>query len=153
MMKKKILLPLFSLLVAAISAQAGGEGWLTNYEAAVAKAKEENKIILIEFHGSDWCPPCIKLNKEVLKTDAFKAMADTSLVLVDADFPRKTPLSEEQQAHNDKLAKKFGVQFFPTVVLTDTEGNVLDKLVGFPKGGLDGFLSFVKAKAKLPAES
>jgi thioredoxin-related protein len=146
MIIKKILLPLMSLVLATAAVHAGGKDWLTDYDAAVAKAKEENKILLVEFHGSDWCPPCIKLNNEVLSTDSFKALADESLVLVNADFPRKTSLSEAQQAHNDKLAQKFGVRYFPTVLLIDAEGNVLDKLVGFPQGGLDGFLSFIKAK-------
>jgi thioredoxin-related protein len=151
MMTKKILLPLMSLFLATAAVQAAGKDWLTDYDAAVAKAKEENKILLVEFHGSDWCPPCIKLNNEVLSTDSFKALAEESLVLVNADFPRKTSLPEAQQAHNDKLAQKFGVRYFPTVLLIDAEGNVLDKMVGFPKGGLDGFLSFIKAKA--PEES
>jgi protein disulfide-isomerase len=143
---KKILLPLTSLLLAAAAVQAAGKDWLTDYDAAIAKAKEENKILLIEFHGSDWCPPCIKLNNEVLSTEAFKALATESLVLVDVDFPRKTSLPEAQQVHNDKLAQKFGARYFPTVILVDTEGKVLSKMVGFPRGGLDGFLSFIKAQ-------
>ena len=104
------------------------------------------KHVLVEFHGSDWCPPCIKLNKEVLTKDAFKSFADSSLVLVDADFPRKTKLPEEQSQHNDALAKKFGVQYFPTIVIIDGDGKVLDQMVGFPEGGLDGFVSFISSK-------
>ncbi|NDV61318.1 thioredoxin family protein [Puniceicoccales bacterium CK1056] len=146
-MKIKSILPLIGLLLAAITVHASGEGWLTDFDKAMSQAKEKNKVILVEFHGSDWCPPCIKLNNEVLSTKAFKDLADDSLVLVDADFPRKSKLPEAQQAHNDALAKKYGVQYFPTVLLISTEGEVLDKMVGFPKGGLDGFLSFIKAKA------
>ena len=135
-----------SLFLAATAAYAGGENWLTDYETAVEKAKKENKLILIEFHGSDWCPPCIKLNKEILSTDSFKSLAEESLVLVDADFPRKTSLPEAQQNHNDQLAQKFGARYFPTVLLVNAEGKVLDKMVGYPRGGLDGFLSFIKAQ-------
>jgi thioredoxin-related protein len=146
MITKKILLPFMSLFIAVAAVHAGGKDWLTDYDAAVAKAKAENKILLVEFHGSDWCPPCIKLNNEVLSTDSFKSLANESLVLVNADFPRKTSLPEAQQEHNDELARKFGVRYFPTVLLIDAEGKVLDKMVGFPKGGLDGFLSFIKAQ-------
>lgn len=135
-----------SLTIAVAAAHAGGKDWHTDYDAAVAKAKEENKILLVEFHGSDWCPPCIKLNNEVLSTEAFKTLADESLVLVNVDFPRKTSLPEAQQEHNNQLAQKFGARYFPTVLLVDTEGKVLDKMVGYPKGGLDGFLSFIKAQ-------
>ena len=151
MIKKTILLPLLSLFILSLGAQGASESWLTDYDKAVSKAKEENKIILVEFHGSDWCPPCIKLNNEVLETDSFKSFADDALVLVNADFPRKTPLADGQREHNEELARKFGVQYFPTVVLLDTEGNMLDKMVGFPKGGLEGFISFVKAK--VPSKS
>lgn len=137
---------LLATLLGAISAQAGGDGWLTDYETALTKAKEENKVILIEFHGSDWCPPCIQLNKEVLVTDEFKAVAKKSLILVDTDFPRKTALPEKQLDHNNALAKKYGIQYFPTVLLVDQNGEVLDKMVGFPKGGVAGFIQFIEAK-------
>jgi protein disulfide-isomerase len=145
MLNKKILLPLLSLLLVACGAQANKEGWLTNYDEALSKAKEQDRVLLVQFHGSDWCPPCIKMSKEVLAKDAFKALADESLVLLDVDFPRKTPLSDEQRAHNEQLAQKYGLQGVPMVLLIDAEGNVLDRMVGFPRGGLDGFLSFVKA--------
>lgn len=147
-MKIKHILPFICLLTAAFTVQAAGEGWLKDFDKAIAQAKEENKVVLVEFHGSDWCPPCIKLNKEVLSTDAFKDLAESSLVLVDADFPRKSKLPEEQMDHNDALAKKYGVKYFPTVLLISAEGEVLDKMVGFPKGGLEGFLSFIKAKTE-----
>jgi thioredoxin-related protein len=132
-----------AMLLGAVSAHAGKDGWLHSYEDALAQAKAEDKHILIEFHGSDWCPPCKQLNNEVLTQDAFKSLAKSSLVLVDADFPRKSELPEEQQAHNDELLKQFGVRYFPTVLIIDNEGKVLDKLVGFPEGGLDGFLKFI----------
>jgi thioredoxin-related protein len=146
-MKMKMILPVIGLLLAALTAHAGKDGWLTSYDKALEQAKTENKILLVEFHGSDWCPPCIKLNDEVLTKSEFKELADSSLVLVNADFPRKSKLPEEQQAHNDALAKKFGVQYFPTVLLISADGEVLDKMVGFPKEGLDGFLAFIKAKS------
>lgn len=127
---------------------AADKAWLTDYEEALAIAKAEDKVLLIEFHGSDWCPPCIKLNQEVLTTDEFKAYAKESLVLLDVDFPRKTALSDEQRSHNEALAEKFGLQGVPMVVLLDGDGNILDKNVGFPRGGLDGFMDFVKSAAE-----
>lgn len=127
---------------------AADKAWLTDYEEALAKAKAEDKVLLIEFHGSDWCPPCIKLNQEVLTKDEFKAYAKESLVLLNVDFPRKTALSDEQRSHNEALAEKFGLQGVPMVVLLDGDGNILDKNVGFPRGGLDGFMDFVKSAAE-----
>lgn len=132
-------------LLGAATAQAG-EGWMTDYDTALSKAKSEGKYVLVEFHGSDWCPPCIKLQKEVLSTDAFKALAGQALVLVDADFPRKKQLEAKQKAHNEALAQKFGIEAFPTVLILNGEGEVLDKMVGYPRGGLDGFLKFITAQ-------
>lgn len=131
------------MFLASVTAHAAGDNWLLDFEEAKAQAKAGDKHILVEFHGSDWCPPCKKLNKEVLTQDAFKSLAESSLVLVNADFPRRTKLSEEQQAHNDKLAEQYGVQYFPTVLIMDQNGKVLDKLVGFPESGLDGFITFI----------
>ena len=143
-----LLAAMVSLVVSSTYGSSAKDGWMTDYESALAAAKEPGKPVLVEFHGSDWCPPCIQLNKQVLTQDAFKAYASEALVLVDADFPRKTELSEAQRAHNEALAEKFGVEYFPTVLILDSEGKVLDKMVGFPDGGLEGFLSFIKAQVE-----
>lgn len=142
-LKLSLLTAVAALIFSSLTVHAGNEGWLKNYDEALAQAKAEGKHLLVEFHGSDWCPPCIKLNKEVLTEDAFKELAEASLVLVDVDFPRKSKLPEAQSEHNDALAKKLGVRYFPTVLIIDSEGNVLDKMVGFPEGGLKGFLKFI----------
>lgn len=136
---------LAGLLFGAVSASAG-ENWLHDYDQALAQAKAEGKYVLVEFHGSDWCPPCIKLNKEVLSNEAFKSLADEKLVLVEADFPRRKELPAELKVRNTALAQKFGIEYFPTVLIIDEEGQVLDKMVGFPQGGLDGFLKFITDK-------
>jgi thiol-disulfide isomerase/thioredoxin len=137
-----------ALAFAGSGLQAAGEGWLTNFDEASAIAKETGKHVMIEFHGSDWCPPCIKLNDEVLSTATFKDFAKDKLVLVNADFPRRSPLPADQRAHNQELAERFGITGFPTVVILDPAGNVLDKAVGYPRGGLDGFISFLEGAMK-----
>lgn len=131
------------LLMGMATTHAAEKGWLTNYDNALAKAKNEGKLVLVQFHGSDWCPPCIQLKKEVLDTKEFRAIADAALVLVDADFPRNIEQPEKLKKHNQELAKKFDIEGFPTVVILDRNGKVLDKMVGFPRGGKDGFLQFV----------
>lgn len=147
-MKTLRILSLGALLLAATAASAAGKDWLTNFDEASKIAKESGKYVLVEFHGSDWCPPCIKLNNEVLSKDDFKAFANDKLVLVNADFPRKSALPADQRAHNEQLAQRFGVQYFPTVVVVTPDGKVLDKAVGFPKGGTEGFISFIQNAIK-----
>ncbi len=146
-MKNIKLVTLFTLmtglLLGAVNAHAGEKGWMTNYNAALNKAKKEGKLVLVQFHGSDWCPPCIQLKKEVLDTPEFKTIADAALVLVDADFPRNIEQPDELKKRNQELARKFEIEGFPTVVILDRNGKVLDKMVGYPRGGKDGFLKFV----------
>ena len=83
------LLTLVSITFLGLVATAfAGDGWLTDFEAAKAKAKAENKPMLLDFTGSDWCGWCVKLDKEVFSKAAFKDYADAELVLVEIDFPR-----------------------------------------------------------------
>jgi len=112
-----------------------GEGWLTNIKKAYEQAKAEKKVVLLEFTGSDWCPPCKALKKNVFNTDKFKAYAKENLVLVELDFPRdKSKITEEQSVYNRAQAKKFGVSGYPTVILLDGNEKELMKKVGFGRG-------------------
>ena len=63
-------------------------GWETDFENAKKKAEKEHKLILLNFSGSDWCGPCIRLKKEIFQSNSFINYADSNLVLVNADFPR-----------------------------------------------------------------
>lgn len=140
-------------VLAAVAISAGAfasEGWETDFEKAKAKAKAENKHILIDFSGSDWCGWCVKLDKEVFSKDAFKAYAKENLVLVLADFPRdKSGQSAKLQAQNDKLAKEFGVRSFPTVFVLDSAGKPVAK-TGYQAGGPEAYVEHIK---KLIAEA
>lgn len=126
-MKKLILTLLF---LATITARAELT-WLTDLDAAKAKGVKENKPLLVDFTGSDWCPPCIQLHKVVFESAEFAAVA-SKYVLVELDYPRKTPQAPELKAKNAELSKKFGISGFPTVLLIDAKsGDVFGKTVGF----------------------
>ena len=90
----KSLLRTIAVFVATTSFAFASEGWGTDWEAAKAKAKTENKPILINLTGSDWCGWCIKIEKEVFSSKEFKEFAAKHLILMEADFPKKS----EQQA-------------------------------------------------------
>src|SRR4051794_26593721 len=83
--------------------------WLTDFNKAQQEAAQSHKLILLNFSGSDWCIPCIRLKKDVFEDPLFSAFADSTLVLVNADFPRKkkNSLPSELQKQNDALAEKF----------------------------------------------
>src|SRR6266700_6711884 len=89
--------------------QAGAEElqWLTDLPKAQAQAKKENKLVMLDFTGSDWCGWCIKLNKEVFSKPEFAEYAKKSLVLVEVDFPRAKEQSETLKKANQNLQKKY----------------------------------------------
>lgn len=118
--------------------------WLTNFDAAKEKAKEDNKLILLNFSGSDWCAPCIKMKKEVFESETFFSKSDKQLVLVRADFPRskKNQLSPDQTKHNEALAEKYNPDGkFPFTLLLDANGKVIREWDGYVFGSQDKFLA------------
>jgi thioredoxin-related protein len=120
---------------------------LTNFETAQAHARSEKKLLLLDFTGSDWCPPCIMLERQVFSQPEFKEYAAQHLVLLEVDFPRRKELSDEQKAANAKLAEQYGIYAFPTVVVLDSNGQTLGEL-GYMRGGPKAFIA---ALEKLPA--
>ncbi len=122
--------------------------WETDFSAAKQKAQQEHKLILLNFSGSDWCGPCIRMHKEMFENSLFKTYADSNLVLVNADFPRlkKNQLSKEQQKKNDKLADKYNSQgSFPLTLLLDADGKVIRTWEGYPDLTPEQFTSQLKA--------
>lgn len=124
-MKQKAIVIIIALIsVTAISAQE----WHTDFTNAKTIAKEEKKPIVLVFQGSDWCGPCIKLDREIWSTDTFKNYAADHYVMLQADFPRrkKNSLPESQAKANAQLAERYNTTgVFPFVVILDHEGNVL----------------------------
>jgi thiol-disulfide isomerase/thioredoxin len=84
----------------ALTSMAFGakEGWLDDLEKAKTQAKAENKKILLDFTGSDWCGWCKKLDKEVFSQQAWKEYAAKHLVLVEVDFPHVPTPSGDKKA-------------------------------------------------------
>ncbi len=142
----KALLSLLALAAFTSSAFAVKDGWTDDFDKAKAQAKAENKKILLDFTGSDWCGWCIRLDKEVFSQQAWKDYAAKNLVLVELDFPRKTQLPAATKKQNEKLAAKYGIQGYPTVVILSSGGNKKGEL-GYVEGGPEAFIKALE-KAK-----
>jgi len=127
---KKIALGLVLGWFAFQVAAAEGE-WMTDLAKAQEKAKAEKKLVLVDFTGSDWCPPCRALHKNVFSSSEFDEFAKKNLVLVEVDFPRKKEQSEQLKKANRELAKKHEIDGYPTVIIFDSNGKQLDKKVGY----------------------
>ena len=132
-----------TVALATFAAQAG-EGWLTDFKAAQAAAEKDNKAILIDFTGSDWCSWCIKMKKESLDKPAFTEFAKKQLILVEADFPNSKPQTDAEKAQNKELQKKYKVSGYPTFVLVDAKGKELGRQEGYLEGGPDKFNAAIK---------
>ncbi|WP_456379385.1 thioredoxin family protein [Lutibacter sp.] len=124
MTKNRVLTFLLFTILITVNAQE----WQTDFETAKATATNENKKIILVFQGSDWCAPCIKLDREIWSTEEFKNYASTNFVLLKADFPRKKKnrLADSQQQKNNTLMEKYNLRgYFPYVAVLDKDGNLL----------------------------
>ena len=131
---KKIALSLIAVF-SLLGASAAELEWLTNLAQAKSQAKAENKLVLMDFTGSDWCPPCKKLKKNVFSSEEFATFAKANLVLVEVDFPRTKKQIEKQSDElkkaNEALSRKFDIESFPTVVVLSSNGKQLSKESGY----------------------
>jgi thioredoxin-related protein len=124
-------------------------GWLDNFTAAVGKSKADKKPILALFTGSDWCPPCQNLEKNILLQPAFKNFAEKHLVTLFLDFPREAKLDDGVKKQNDSLAAKFSVEAYPTILILSSDGQKeLWKQVGYTPLFLEQLQNAVKGLDK-----
>lgn len=137
-MKIQTRLAVVVVALCATLSPALADPWLDNYADALKTAKEENKKVLVDFTGSDWCGWCIKIDKDVFSKPGFRTYAKKNLVLVKVDFPERKKLSEAVQKQNNELQKKYGVEGFPTLVLLDSDGKEIGRKVGYVEGGPQG---------------
>lgn len=137
-----------AILLSGLPATAAGDMWTDNFDEAKAEAKKNNQLILVDFTGSDWCGWCIKLDEEVFSKKEFKDYVKDKFVLLELDFPRQKKIPAKIKAQNEELRQKYGVRGFPTVLVLDAEGKVVDKL-GYMPGGPSAFIKALEAaKAK-----
>lgn len=125
---KRLLIITSILIYTVISMNA--QEWNTSLEFAKTKAADENKKVIMVFQGSDWCGPCIRLDREIWSNEDFKTYAKDHFVMLKVDFPRskKNALSKEQKKHNSQLADKYNSEgHFPLIIVLDEKGTILGK--------------------------
>ncbi|MFN4872563.1 MAG: thioredoxin family protein [Akkermansiaceae bacterium] len=139
-MKILIKLAMYSVCVATMVSSAfasAPKGWETDLDAALEIAKKEKKAIMLEFTGSDWCPPCIMMGKKVFSKEEFYKEASKKYVLVHLDFPKA---DEELKKKNQPHLEKYNVEGFPTVVLLDSEGKEFGRFIASKYPEIKSFL-------------
>ena len=146
---KKLGLSLVAVLALVQFSLAAEGNWLTDFEKAQTLAKEQKKLVFIDFTGSDWCPPCKALHKNVLTSKEFVDYAKDNLVLLVVDFPNRNKPPIEVQKANEALAKKFNVEGFPTILVLDANGKQLMREVGYQgENGKDYVAKLKRIKGK-----
>lgn len=146
-MKRNIFV--FAILVALITgcAKTGAADkltWQENLEKALAQAKKENKAVLVNFTGSDWCIWCKRLTEEVFAKKEFETFASKNLILVKLDFPRSIEQSTDTKLYNNSLAQRYRVQGFPTILLFNSAGKLV-LTTGYQQGGPVNYVNHLKA--------
>ncbi len=119
------------------SAAETPDGWVDDVEVAFSQAKKENKSLLLLFTGSDFCPPCIVMEKKVFSKEDFVERATEEFVLVFIDFPESDPALEKA---NRKYYEKYQVEGYPTVILMDPEENEFGRFSAIDYPGVEPFL-------------
>lgn len=122
---------------------AFAQNWSITYTEALETAFKEDKPLILVFSGSDWCTPCMKLNRDIWQSPVFKKYADERYVLYKADFPRKksNALSAERVTENKVLAEKYNPKgHFPLILVLDKQGRPLGK-TGYQKLGPEQYIS------------
>ena len=139
-----------SLAIIALTSTAAlaAAGWDDDYDKAVAQAKADKKMVLLDFTGSDWCGWCIKLDKEVFSKPEFKSYAKDNLVLVVVDFPQGKQQTKKLKEQNEKLKNEHGIKGYPTIIVLNSEGKKVGQL-GYMEGGPKAFIAALdKLKTK-----
>ncbi len=146
-----VTLTLASLITS--DANAVDEGWTVSFAEAKAQAAKEGKSILMEFTGSDWCPPCKALHAKVLSQDVFKAEAPKNFILLKLDNPRdKSHQTVEEQAQYRKLSAQFKVTGVPTIILADDQGRPYHRQVGYSGDPPDKYVADLVQKSTILAK-
>jgi thioredoxin-related protein len=143
-LKKLFFIPIVIMLTVSGCSKSGDSlNWMTNLDHALKIAKKENKVVFIDFTGSDWCQWCKRLSNEVFSHKEFEEFANNNLVLVKIDFPRNIEQSNATKFYNQQLANLYGVEGFPTIILLDKNGKGILK-TGYIEGGVRNYIQQLK---------
>jgi protein disulfide-isomerase len=139
---KKLIASVGLSFAVLVTAHAASESeWFTDFKKAQQEAKTSNKLVLLDFTGSDWCGWCIQFDRQILSKPEFKDYARKNLVLVELDYPRRKALSLDTRKQNEQLAQQYQIEGFPTVVVLDGEGKSLWRYDGYFPDGAAAFIA------------
>ncbi|MHC4985265.1 MAG: thioredoxin family protein [Planctomycetota bacterium] len=130
-----------ALVLILVNAYSTGHAdWLTDYDQALAESQRTGKPILANFAGSDWCDPCMALDRRVFETSTFASWAEENVVLLFLDFPRNKPMPDALREQNAELETRYEVDGYPTIVFLDSGGVAFGRIDGYAGEGPGAWL-------------
>jgi thioredoxin-related protein len=145
----RFVLPIALIAAFALAGSLRAENnWETDLKKAQEQAKANNKLVLLDFTGSDWCGYCMQLDREILSRPAFRDYANKNLVLVEIDFPRRKSQSVNLRKQNQQLAEEYRIQGFPTIIVLNGSGRKVWRYDGYFPGGPDAFIAELEKARK-----
>lgn len=135
------------LMALFLSNFLSAQKWESNWSDAAALAKQSHQNIVLVFSGSDWCAPCIKLDRNVWQSKEFQEFAKDHWTMLRADFPRKkaNQLPEDQRNKNAQLAEKYNKNgYFPLVLVLDANGHILGQ-TGYKNISAKEYIALLKS--------
>lgn len=147
-----LIIAILSAFTVPVFAEYPPEGWTASIPEAISRAEREDKMIMLDFTGSDWCGWCHKLEDEVWNTSEFESWADDNLIKVFLDFPQGINLSSDQINQNRLMQQYFGVRGYPTIFLLDSDLTPLLK-TGYREGGANEYIRHLEEDRNLQVDS
>ena len=123
----------------------------TSLEDLIHESQQRQLKPAILFTGSDWCKPCIRLEKEVLGRQDFKDITEHDILLYRADFPyhAKNRLPKETEAFNRLIADLYNIDgIFPLLVVLDNDQQVISRIGYTPSKGPAHFINILKSEVQ-----
>ena len=120
-------------------------GWTTNLERALAIAKQNKKFVMAQFTGSDWCPPCMMMQKAVFSKSSFTRLVPKKFILVKIDIPRS---NKAMSLKNGKVMKNYNVTGVPTILLFGDDGKEFSRFSASQYPTVEAFIDKLSAELK-----
>lgn len=138
------------IFILGASGPVSAAEWQTDYAKALENAKAQNKRVLLDFTGSDWCGPCIQLKKRAFSRPEFESYAEKNLILVEIDYPQRKKQSPALVKQNENLSKQYGIdeKGFPTLVLLDPSGKIVREMSGYDGETAADIIAWAEGKGK-----
>lgn len=122
----------------------GGDGGGGTSLAALqeqAKAEGKDKIVVL-LTGTDWCPYCQDLDREVISKPEWKSFIGAEAIFASYEYGA---MSRPKSGVKGEMLKRFDIEGFPTMIVLNPEGEVLGEEAGYSEGGVDRYKEWIRS--------